>query len=60
MPDPDIIIRNSGEKRLSGFLPWQGVYSELFFVDTYWPSFSKKEFEEVIKQYGERERRFGA
>jgi undecaprenyl diphosphate synthase len=43
MPDPDIIIRTSGEQRLSGFLPWQGVYSELFFTKTHWPDFSEEE-----------------
>ena len=58
-PDPDIIIRTSGEKRLSGFLPWQSVYSELFFVDTYWPAFSKEEFEAILEEYKERERRNG-
>lgn len=60
MPDPDIIVRTSGEKRLSGFLPWQGVYSELFFIDTYWPAFSKEEFDEILSEYDRRERRFGA
>lgn len=59
MPDPDIIIRTSGEKRLSGFLPWQGVYSELFFTDTLWPDFSKEEFAKIIAEYSERERRMG-
>lgn len=59
MPDPDIIIRTSGEKRLSGFLPWQGVYSELFFTETLWPDFSKEEFERIIEEYGNRERRLG-
>jgi undecaprenyl diphosphate synthase len=59
MPDPDIILRTSGEKRLSGFLPWQGVYSELFFIDTYWPAFSKEEFDAILREYDERERRFG-
>lgn len=59
MPDPEIIIRTSGEKRLSGFLPWQGVYSELFFVDTYWPAFSKEEFDSILEEYGKRQRRFG-
>ncbi len=59
MPDPDIIIRTSGEQRLSGFLPWQGVYSELFFTNTLWPDFSKEEFESIINQYSERERRMG-
>lgn len=60
MPDPDIIIRTGGEKRLSNFLPWQGVYSELFFTDTYWPAFTKEEFESILKEYDQRERRFGA
>jgi undecaprenyl diphosphate synthase len=59
MPDPDIIIRTSGEQRLSGFLPWQGVYSELFFTNTLWPDFSKEEFESIINEYSERERRMG-
>ena len=59
MPDPDIIIRTSGEMRLSGFLPWQGVYSELFFTETLWPDFSKEEFVKIIEEYGERDRRHG-
>ncbi len=59
MPDPDIIIRTSGEQRLSGFLPWQGVYSELFFIDTHWPAFSKEDFNTILAQYAERERRMG-
>lgn len=59
MPDPDIIIRTGGERRLSGFLPWQGVYSELFFTDTYWPAFTEREFNAIIKSYGTRERRRG-
>jgi undecaprenyl diphosphate synthase len=59
MPDPDIIIRTSGEMRLSGFLPWQGVYSELFFTKTLWPDFSKEEFLKIIEEYNNRERRIG-
>ncbi|MEQ1561457.1 MAG: polyprenyl diphosphate synthase [Nitrospira sp.] len=59
MPDPDIIIRTSGEERLSGFLPWQGVYSELFFTKTLWPDFSKDEFGEILEEYSNRERRIG-
>ena len=59
MPDPDIIIRTSGEQRLSGFLPWQGVYSELFFIKTFWPDFSKKEFMKIIEEYNKRNRRYG-
>ena len=60
MPDPDMIIRTSGEDRLSGFLPWQSVYSELFFTETLWPDFSKEEFKDMMRQYTERQRRFGA
>jgi undecaprenyl diphosphate synthase len=59
MPDPDIIIRTSGEMRLSGFLPWQAVYSELFFTKTLWPDFSKEEFLNILAEYAERERRMG-
>ena len=59
MPDPDIIIRTSGEMRLSGFLPWQSVYSELFFTKTLWPDFSKEEFGKILEEYNERERRMG-
>lgn len=60
IPDPDIIIRTGGEKRLSGFLPWQSVYAELFFVDEYWPAFSKETFTAILSEYGKRERRQGA
>ncbi|MCB9810651.1 MAG: di-trans,poly-cis-decaprenylcistransferase [Candidatus Nomurabacteria bacterium] len=59
MPDPDIIIRTSGEKRLSNFLPWQTVYSEFFFIDTYWPAFTKTEFTSILEEYAKRERRIG-
>ena len=59
MPDPDIIIRTSGEMRLSGFLPWQSVYSELFFTKTLWPDFSKEEFLKILEEYARRERRMG-
>lgn len=59
MPDPDIIIRTSGQLRLSGFLTWQSIYSELFFTKTLWPDFSKEEFESILKEYTERERRLG-
>lgn len=59
MPDPDIIIRTSGEKRLSGFLTWQSVYSELFFVDEYWPDFSEKILDRVLEEFAVRERRMG-
>jgi undecaprenyl diphosphate synthase len=60
MPDPDLIIRTGGELRLSNFLPWQSVYSELFFTKTYWPDFGKEEFERMLEQYAERDRRKGA
>lgn len=59
LPDPDIIIRTGGEKRLSNFLTWGSVYSELFFIDTYWPDFSPDIFEGILKEYKERERRHG-
>lgn len=59
MPDPDIIIRTGGEKRLSGFLPWQSVYSELFFVDSWWPDFSREDFQSVLTEFYGRERRRG-
>ena len=59
MPDPDIIIRTSGEKRLSGFLPWQTVYSELFFSDSLWPEFEQEEFMKIIEDFNTRDRRHG-
>jgi undecaprenyl diphosphate synthase len=59
IPDPDIIIRTGGERRLSNFLPWQSVYSELFFVDTYWPAFTKREFKNILYEYSKREKRKG-
>ena len=59
MPDPDLIIRTGGAKRISNFLPWQSTYSELFFIDTYWPDFSEVELNRILEEYGERERRMG-
>lgn len=59
VPDPDIIIRPGGERRLSNFLPWQSVYSELFFIDTYWPAFTKREFKNILSEYKKIERRKG-
>ncbi|MBL1434108.1 di-trans,poly-cis-decaprenylcistransferase [Candidatus Wolfebacteria bacterium] len=59
IPDPDIIIRTGGEKRLSNFLLWQAAYSELFFLDTLWPDFTKESLIECIKEYNARERRHG-
>ncbi|MCH5272562.1 MAG: isoprenyl transferase [Lachnospiraceae bacterium] len=59
IPDPDLIIRTSGEQRLSNFLMWQSAYAELYFMDTLWPDFDKKALEEAIRYYGSRNRRFG-
>ncbi len=59
IPDPDMIIRPGGEKRLSGFLTWGSVYSELFFTDTKWPDFSLEEFQAMLAEFGTRERRIG-
>lgn len=59
-PDPDFIIRTSGECRLSNFMPWQSTYSELYFPKVLWPDFSKKDLIEAIKEYSSRDRRFGA
>jgi undecaprenyl diphosphate synthase len=59
IPDPDLIIRTSGEQRLSNFLLWQAAYSELVFVPTYWPDFDRATLESAIREYQQRERRFG-
>lgn len=58
-PDPDLIIRTSGEKRTSNFLIWQGAYSELYFTETLWPDFTREEFFLALHDYQMRERRFG-
>jgi undecaprenyl diphosphate synthase len=58
-PDPDILIRTSGEMRLSNFMMWQLSYSELFFTDTLWPDFTREEFLDIIRQFQTRDRRFG-
>ena len=58
-PDVDLMIRTSLDYRLSNFLLWQLSYSELYFVDCYWPDFDEKQFEKAIKDYSERQRRFG-
>ncbi|AIB11985.1 UDP pyrophosphate synthase [Azospirillum argentinense] len=60
IPDPDLIVRTSGEKRISNFLLWQAAYAELVFVDTLWPDFSKRDLEAAIEEFHRRERRFGA
>ena len=59
MPDPDLMIRTSGEKRLSNFLIWQSAYTELYFTDIYWPDFKKEAYLEAIIDYQKRNRRFG-
>ncbi len=58
-PDPDLVIRTSGEQRLSGFLLWQSAYSEIWFTDTYWPAFRKIDFMRALRDYSQRSRRFG-
>ena len=60
LPDPDLVIRTSGEARISNFLLWQSAYSEYEFVDTLWPDFTRAEFGRIIRGFGSRERRFGA
>ena len=60
LPDPDLVIRTSGEARISNFLLWQTAYAEYEFVDTLWPDFNAEEFGKILSRYGNRERRFGA
>ena len=59
MPDPDLVIRTSGERRLSNFLMWQSAYSELVFLDVLWPDFGRADFESALAEFARRERRFG-
>jgi len=59
IPDPDLIIRTGGQKRLSNFLLWQGAYAELYFTETFWPDFVKEELKEAIEDYRKRKRNFG-
>lgn len=59
IPDPDLIVRTSGESRLSNYLLWQGAYSELLFVDTLWPDFRKDDFRKALESYAKRDRRYG-
>ncbi len=58
-PDPDLIIRTAGEIRMSGFMTWQGVYSEMYFTDTLWPDFKEKELDKAIEEFNNRKRNFG-
>ncbi|MCJ7859182.1 isoprenyl transferase [Corynebacterium kalidii] len=58
-PDPDLVIRTSGEQRLSGFLLWQSAYSEIWFTDTYWPAFRRLDFLRALRDFSVRERRYG-
>ncbi|WP_171121383.1 MULTISPECIES: isoprenyl transferase [unclassified Ruegeria] len=60
LPDPDLVIRTSGEARISNFLLWQSAYSEYEFIDTLWPDFTAEELERLCRNFGTRERRFGA
>jgi len=59
LPDPDLMIRTSGEQRLSNYLLWQLAYSEFYFTDVPWPDFNKKELELAVEAYNKRDRRFG-
>lgn len=59
IPDPDLVIRTSGEQRLSGLMPWQTVYSELYFCKKLWPDFSKRDFLKALESYAKRKRRYG-
>jgi undecaprenyl diphosphate synthase len=60
IPDPDLIVRTSGEKRISNFLLWQAAYAEFVFLDTLWPDFTKRDLETAVEEFLRRERRFGA
>ena len=59
IPDPDLIVRTSGESRISNYMLWQGAYSEFLFVDTLWPDFRKEEFRNALESYAKRDRRYG-
>ena len=59
LPDPDLVIRTSGEARISNFLLWQSAYAEYEFIDTLWPDFAPEEFVRIVTRYGARDRRFG-
>ncbi|WP_267133555.1 isoprenyl transferase [Skermanella rosea] len=60
IPDPDLLLRTSGEQRISNFLLWQLAYTELVFVDTLWPDFTKRDLEDAIREFNQRDRRYGA
>ncbi len=60
VPDPDVLIRTSGEQRISNFLLWQSAYAEMVFLDTLWPDFSKRDLEDAITEFQRRDRRYGA
>ncbi|MDA0997191.1 MAG: undecaprenyl diphosphate synthase family protein, partial [Proteobacteria bacterium] len=60
IPDPDLLIRTSGEQRISNFLLWQLAYAEFIFVDKLWPDFGKQDFASALGEYSKRERRYGA
>ena len=59
IPDPDLIIRTSGEQRISNYLLWQAAYSELYFTNTLWPDFREEEFDKALEEYSKRDRRYG-
>ena len=59
IPDPDLIVRTSGEHRLSNYLLWQGAYSEFYFTETLWPDFRKEQYREALNSYAKRDRRYG-
>jgi undecaprenyl diphosphate synthase len=60
IPDPDLLVRTSGEQRISNFLLWQSAYTELVFIDTLWPDFTKRDLEDAIREFNQRDRRYGA
>ena len=59
MPEPDLVVRTSGEARVSGFLTWQSVYSELYWCDKFWPDFDEVELDKALEEFSTRQRRYG-